>query len=232
MFKLQEEEIPSFALKFSFQANMAFLIAVFILSCALAWALRDHRRRLLELATEEQEDRLYLTVLGILFCVCMMGSYYAFNRGQARINDDKSISKNVIIDELYRTFLDLRQRWNSAYYTQTYVPYAPDLPVAMPIPKRDKLEDVLRHGKDNPVEEYHTLAIFIFFFVILFSIWYFYPRKRPEISPPRDYMDAQGGMPTSTAGGAAGVAVGTSRSPTGSKSKSSRATSKKSQRSK
>ena len=56
--RLFEEEIPSFSLKFSFQSNMAFMVAVFILSCALAWAIRDHRRRLLELASEEQEDRL------------------------------------------------------------------------------------------------------------------------------------------------------------------------------
>ena len=78
--KLTEEEIPSFAFHFSFQANMAFMIAAFILACALAWALRDHRRRLLELATEQQEDRLYLTILGILFVVTVLGSYYAFNR--------------------------------------------------------------------------------------------------------------------------------------------------------
>ncbi len=110
---LQEEEIPSFAFKFSFQANMAFLVATFILCCALAWALRDHRRRLLELATEQQEDRLYLTILAILFIVCTMGSYYAFNRSVARMEDGKSISRNVLVDELYRTFLDLRARYGN-----------------------------------------------------------------------------------------------------------------------
>ncbi len=214
--KLQEEEIPSFAMHFSFQSNMAFMIAIFIMGCALAWALRDHRRRLLELATEEQEDRLYLTVLGILFVVCVLGSYYAFNRTSAKMAQGPSISSNVLVDELYKTFLDARARWNAAYYTQSYVPYAPDLPVGMPIPRPQLLEEAAKR-KDDPSAHYHALTWFLFVLLIVFAIWYFYPRKRPDIAPPRSYGDAgtgtaekpavaatTGGPPTSTVGSKSG----------------------------
>ena len=88
---LYPEETPSFNFKMQFQSNLAFLVALFILWCSLAWAIPDHRRRLLELATEEQEDRLrlYLSILSILFVICLMGSYYAFNRLDTK-NDRKS----------------------------------------------------------------------------------------------------------------------------------------------
>ncbi len=219
-YHLQEEEIPSFALRFSFQANMAFMVAFFILSSALAWAIRDHRRRLLELATEQQEDRLYLTILAILFIICTMGSYYAFNRTIQRMEDGRSISRNVLLDELYRTFLDFRDKYNAAYYMTTGVPYSPDLPVKMPIPKREKLEEVLRHEKYEPVEQYHGLTFFFFFLIILFAVWYFYPKKRPEISPPRDYMDA---TPYSRAPIGVGVAAGPGSSKTATRRPGSKA---------
>lgn len=223
LIKLQEEEVPSFALKFSFQANMAFMVAFFILSSALAWALRDHRRRLLELATEQQEDRLYLTILGILFVICTMGSYYAFNRTAQRIDDGQSISRNVLVDELYRTFMDVRSRWNQAYYATTNVPYAPDMPVKMPIPKREKLEEVLHSEKNYPKEEWTGLTFLFLMLVILFSVWYFYPRRRPEIAPPRDYMDATP-MSERRPIGIGVVAAGSGRSTTKSSSSKSRST--------
>ncbi len=80
--------------------------------------------------------------------------------------------------------------------------------VQMPIPKRDKFEEILKRERFNPIEEYHGLALAFFFLVILFAIWYFYPRKRPEIAAPRSYMDARG----MSHGPVGGVAVGTSRS--------------------
>ena len=186
--KLTEEEVPSFALHFSFQSNMAFMVAVFIMVCALGWALRDHRRRLLEMATEEQEDHLYLAVLGILFCVCTLGSYYAFNRTSQSITSGPSISRNILIDELYRTFLDLQGRWAPP---QNYVPYTPDLPVKMPIPKRNLLDEAMEH-KHDPAYEFRQLSTIVLFLCMLFAIWYFYPRSRPEISPPVDYMSSGG----------------------------------------
>ncbi len=185
--KLQEEEIPSFALHFSFQSNMAFMVAVFVLSSALGWALRDHRRRLLEIATEEQEDRLYLTILGILFCVCTMGSYYAFNRTSDNVTSGPSISRNILIDEIYRTLLEAHKYWNREKVT-TNVPYSPDYPVKMPIPKRNLLDEAM-HQQHEPNQEYRSLTSLILFFVLVFAVWYFYPRGRPDIAPPKDYMD-------------------------------------------
>ena len=185
---MTQEEVPSFALHFSFQSNMAFMVALFIMVCALGWALRDHRRRLLEMATEEQEDRLYLAILGILFCVCAMGSYFAFNRTSKSIMAGPSISRNILIDELYRTFLDLQGRWTPP---QNYVPYAPDLPVKMPIPKRNLLDAAMEH-KHDPAYEFRQLSTIVLFICMLLAIWYFYPTSRPEISPPVDYMSSGG----------------------------------------
>ncbi len=200
--KLQEEEIPSFALHFSFQANMAFMVAVFVLASALGWALRDHRRRLLEIATEEQEDRLYLTVLGILFCVCTMGSYYAFNRPSSDMASGPSISRNILIDEIYRSLLELHGYWNRDKMT-TNVPYSPDYPVKMPIPKRATLDEAM-HSQHEPSQEYRSLTSLVLLFVLIFTVWYFYPRRRPDMSRPKSYIDEtayedkrEGGSPTS-----------------------------------
>jgi len=97
-------ETPRISIIFGIESNTAFFVACFVLMCALAWAIRDHRRRQLEMATAEQEDHLYLSVLSVLFigmrsvkerfsnlcllAVCTMGAYYAFRRstGQRLLN--------------------------------------------------------------------------------------------------------------------------------------------------
>ncbi len=78
------ENVPKITIVFGIESNTAFFVACFVLMCALAWAIRDHRRRQLEMATAEQEDHLYLAVLSILFIICTMGAYYAFKRTTAQ----------------------------------------------------------------------------------------------------------------------------------------------------
>ncbi len=181
------EETPSFNFKMSFQSNLAFLVAIFILFCCLAWALRDHRRRLLELATEEQEDRLYLTIIFILFLICAMGSYYAFNKHQMYY-DGQIVTQNAILAEIQHSW-GVFQGWRAAG-ADTHPPYSPDAAVRMPIPKVSKLEEHLRQRRYEPADEYQGLSLGIFFLIVLVAVWYFYPRPRHEISPPPDYIDA------------------------------------------
>ena len=182
------EETPSFALKFSLQSNMAFLVAAFILAVALAWALRDHRRRLLELASEEQEDRLYITILLILFTVSLTGSYFAFNK--TRVDESgKLMTSNILLDEIaraYRHYQELRKSQVSSG-----PPYSPDLPIHMPIPPVEKLNQELQESVRYPEEEYNSLTAFAMFLLCLFSIWYFWPKPKHVIAQPRNYMDNQ-----------------------------------------
>jgi len=77
-------ETPRISIIFGIESNTAFFVACFVLMCALAWAIRDHRRRQLEMSTAEQEDHLYLAVLSILFIVCTMAAYYAFRRSTSQ----------------------------------------------------------------------------------------------------------------------------------------------------
>ena len=186
---LYPEEIPGFNLHMSFQSNLAFLVALFLLMCSLAWALRDHRRRLLELATEEQEDRLYLTVLGILFVVCMIGSYFAFNK--TKIDESgKLATSNIFLDEISKSFERFQEK--SKAMRETGPPYAPDLPVRMPIPLPAQLDQQIEDFSREPQEEYSGFALMGMMLIVLFSVWYFYPKKKYEMQPPRPYMDNVG----------------------------------------
>ena len=190
MSRLYPEETPSFALKFSLQSNMAFLVAAFILAVALAWALRDHRRRLLELATEEQEDRLYITILLILFTVSLIGSYFAFNR--TRIDDSgKLTTGNIFLEEIGKAIDTVRDKRRSSL--ESSPPYSPDLPVRIPIPSVDSLSHSIEESIRTPDEEYQNLSQFGLVLLILLSLWYFWPKPKHHIVPPRPYMDAQGG---------------------------------------
>ena len=74
------EDAPKIALDIDFESNHAFFFAIFVLLCAMGWAIRDHRRRNLEVMVAQAEDRLYMGVLSILFVICIFGSYYAFRR--------------------------------------------------------------------------------------------------------------------------------------------------------
>jgi hypothetical protein len=73
-------EAPKFLIKATFESNTAFFVAIFCLISFVAWGLRDHRRRQLELATEEQEDRLYMTLLSGMFTACTAGAYQIFRK--------------------------------------------------------------------------------------------------------------------------------------------------------
>ncbi len=73
-------DAPKISLDIDFESNHAFFFAFFVLLCAMGWAIRDHRRRKLEAMVSQQEDRLYMAVLSILFLICILGSYYAFRR--------------------------------------------------------------------------------------------------------------------------------------------------------
>ena len=73
-------DAPKIALDIDFESNHAFFFAIFVLLCAMAWAIRDHRRRNLEAMVAQTEDKLYIGVLTILFTICLFGSYYAFRR--------------------------------------------------------------------------------------------------------------------------------------------------------
>ncbi len=183
MLELSQEEVPSFNLKFSFQSNMAFLVALFILSCALGWAIRDHKSRQIELASEEQEDKLYLVVLGVLFFVCTLGAFSSFNRTKV---DEKGrvISGNIVMEEFWQGVTQLAQKLDKR--ARSWPPYTPDLPVTIPIPKADKM-DKYALRKDEPDNHYFYLAIFVFVTVCLLSVYYFWPRTRPDISPPPSY---------------------------------------------
>ncbi len=193
---LTDEEVPSFQLKFSFQSNMAFMIAVFILSCALAWAIRDHRRRLIEISSEEQEDRLYLVILAVLFLVCIMGSYYAFNKTKLD-SQGRVVSSNALVDELWNSYRSFRENMDTQ--ARSWPPYQPDLPVQMPIPGSQLLDKAIHH-KDDPDTHYHLMAWAVFTLMALFSLWYFYPRQTPTtISPPKSFKSGR-----STRGGGGG----------------------------
>lgn len=74
------EDAPKISLDVDFESNHAFFFALFVLLCAMGWAIRDHRRRNLEVMVAQAEDRLYMGVLSILFAICIFGSYYAFRR--------------------------------------------------------------------------------------------------------------------------------------------------------
>jgi hypothetical protein len=76
----QHVEAPKFLIRATFESNTAFFVAIFCLICFVAWGLRDHRRRQLELATEEQEDRLYMTLLSGMFTACTVGAYQIFRK--------------------------------------------------------------------------------------------------------------------------------------------------------
>ena len=81
-------DAPKIALDIDFESNHAFFFAIFVLLCAMAWAIRDHRRRNLEAMVAQTEDKLYIGVLTILFTICLFGSYYAFRRQvSSRITD-------------------------------------------------------------------------------------------------------------------------------------------------
>ncbi len=187
MIELSKEEVPSFNLNFSFQSNMAFLVAIFMLSCALGWAIRDHKARQLELASEEQEDQLYLVALGILFCACTMGAYYSFNRTKT---DDKGriISGNIVVEELWQGLTQLSR--NLDQRSRSWPPYSPELPVTMPIPSAKQM-DKHTSRKDEPDNHYFYLAISVFVVVCLISVYYFWPRSNPDISPPPSWGSAK-----------------------------------------
>ncbi len=184
------EETPSFNFKMSFQSNLAFMVALFMLACSLAWVLRDHRRRLLELASEEQEDRLYLTILGILFIICLFGSFFAFNRHYVQAGG-KITSQNAIIAEIQHSFGIVKSKFDTSQ-EQTSPPYSPDADVVMPIPTVKKLNERIKMGRLDPADKYQGLSFLCFFCVILLAVWYFYPRKTHEITKPPDYIDAKG----------------------------------------
>ncbi len=175
-----DAEIPGFNLHTSLQANVAFLVATFMFFCSVAWALRDHRRRLLEIASEEQEDILYLTVLGIFAIVAALGSYFAFNRAGVDATGRYS-SSNVLVDELFRGFREMTQE-----KAATHVPYTPDLDVRLPIPTSAQLAQETRRHRD-PSSEYGWMSGVLFVLIILFAVWYFYPQQRQSIAPPPSY---------------------------------------------
>jgi len=186
--KFYVEEIPSFALKFSFQSNMAFMLAVFILMLALGWALRDHRRRLLELASEEQEDRLYLGILGILFTVASMGSYYAFN--QTSVDTSGRITVlNPMVTEVVRIIRALLQTLDKSH--DTWPPYTSDMPVRVPVPTVRGLSEHGGHPQRSLQSMdgiYNFVSLCVLLMVTLFATWYFFPQRRHNFSPPRPYM--------------------------------------------
>ncbi len=93
------EDAPKFMMRMTFESNTAFFVAIFVLVCGIAWGLRDHRRRQLELATEEQEDRLYMSVLVCMFCLCTIGAYSAFKK-QKPPKEYEGQGKLVPIDRL------------------------------------------------------------------------------------------------------------------------------------
>jgi len=158
------------------------------MACALGWALRDHRRRLLELASEEQEDRLYMTVLGIVFCVCCMGAYFSFNRAQLDPTSGYT-TRNILVAEIQKLIAAAMEATGPQF--KTPVPYAPDAQIRVPIPGPRKLDEELKLRKSEGEGEYNSLAVMFLISVTVFAAWYFYPRHRPNISPPRDYMDQQ-----------------------------------------
>jgi len=73
-------DAPKIALDVDFESNHAFFFALFVLLCALGWAMRDHKRRKNEIFLAQQEDRLFSIILAILSSICLFGSYYALRR--------------------------------------------------------------------------------------------------------------------------------------------------------
>ena len=92
-------DAPKFLVRMTFESNTAFFVAIFVLICGIAWGLRDHRRRQLELATEEQEDRLYMAVLAGMFLICTIGAYQVF-RKQKLMREYEGQGHLVPIDKL------------------------------------------------------------------------------------------------------------------------------------
>ncbi len=172
---LSYEDVPSFSLKFSFQANMVFLLSVFIMSLALGWALRDHKRRLLELAAEQQEDRLYLTVLGVLFIFTTLGSFYTFNKPVDTLEKD-SFSRNVLFDEVARAAFAVANRLHTMPELPVQYDFNP-MGVGIPIPSSRQLDSkiMLDAWRETPTNEYVALAWTISSLVMLVVLWHFFP---------------------------------------------------------
>ena len=107
IFKGQDmtSDTPKFLVRLTFESNTAFFIAIFILICGVAWGLRDHRRRQLELATEEHEDRLYFIVLTGMFLMCVIGAYNIF-RKQKLMREYEGKGHLVPIDQLVTKKVD------------------------------------------------------------------------------------------------------------------------------
>ena len=98
-------DTPKFLVRLTFESNTAFFIAIFILICGVAWGLRDHRRRQLEIATEEHEDRLYFIVLTGMFLMCVIGAYNIF-RKQKLMREYEGKGHLVPIDQLINKKVD------------------------------------------------------------------------------------------------------------------------------
>ncbi len=179
--RLFTEDVPSFAFKCSFQANMVFLLSMFVMVLALGWALRDHKRRLLELATDQQEDRLYLTILGILFVVTSLGSFFTFNKpGEL---DEEAVSRNMLINEVAQAFKAFTGKLEMP---KTPVPYVPESPIKLPLPHSQHVEhDWLAQNEDAFRNDYLILVAALFTLVFSWAAYYFYPRHYSKITAHR-----------------------------------------------
>ncbi len=83
-------DAPKISVDVDFESNHSFFFALFVLLCAVGWAIRDHRRRSLEAMVAQQEERLYTGILSILFVVSILGAFFAFRRQVAEREDNMS----------------------------------------------------------------------------------------------------------------------------------------------
>ena len=99
---------------------------------------------------------------------------------------------NIFLEEMYKSLDAIRERRREQ--RESSPPFAPDLPVRMPIPSVAHLNEAVDASRRYPDEEYNNLSNFVLFLVLLITIWYFWPKPRHQIAPPRPYMDSGPGQ--------------------------------------
>jgi len=100
---------PKFLIKANFESNAAFFVAMFCLIAFIAWALRDHRRRRLELITEEHEDRVFLALLSGMFVACTSVVYQVFRKQKLKREYEGQghlVPINKMVDEKVDSIMD------------------------------------------------------------------------------------------------------------------------------
>ena len=94
-------------------------------------------------------------------------------------------TQNIFIDEFIKAVQEFQNRQANLEAKLSSPPYSTDFPVRMPLPSTKKLMEAADENKYVPEEEYASMSVLFFIMVLLFSIWYLYPKKKvSRMRPP------------------------------------------------